>query len=267
MANSSIKKQSANPVDLRDMTDARVSLGRFGSGVPTRAAQAFLLDHARAREAVWSTVDHDALEAALIDLPVGIVHVESQAEDRSSYVRRPDLGRKLSASSLRRLSETAQGFDVVIVAADGLSSRAVDINAAPLVRSLVSRLLDRHLSVGPLVVANQARVALADPIGEALGATVSIILIGERPGLSAADSLGAYITHTPQTGTPDSSRNCVSNIRDGGLPVEDAAEAIVALIADMIATGTSGVALKAAVARLQHHGGIETAPFLHDHNR
>lgn len=254
MANSSVKTQTANPADLRAMTDARVSLGRFGSGMPTRAAQAFLLDHARAREAVWSTVDHDALEAALNDLPVDVVHVESQAEDRSTYVRRPDLGRKLSAASLQRLSEAAKGFDVVIVAADGLSSRAVDINAAPLVRSLVSRLLDRHLSIGPLVVANQARVALADPIGEALQAKIAIILIGERPGLSAADSLGAYITHGPQTGTPDSARNCVSNIRDGGLPIEDAAEAIVALISDMVSTGTSGVALKAAVARLQHRG-------------
>lgn len=251
MTGPSIRKSSIKPTDLAAMTDARVALGRCGSGMPTRAAQAFLLDHARAREAVWSMVDHRALEAALTDLPVDIIHVDSQAHDRGSYVRRPDLGRKLSASSSQRLAASAHGFDVVIVAADGLSSRAVDINAAPLVLKLVGRLQSRRLSVGPLVIASQARVALGDPIGETLGAKVAIVVIGERPGLSAADSLGAYVTHTPRIGTPDSLRNCVSNIRSGGLQIEDAAETLVTLVTDMIATGTSGVGLKAAVARLQ----------------
>lgn len=264
MTSPSIRKNSIKPTGLAAMTDARVALGRFGSGMPTRAAQAFLLDHARAREAVWSMVDHRALEEALTDLPVDIIHVDSQAQDRGSYVRRPDLGRKLSASSSQRLAASAHGFDVVIVAADGLSSRAVDINAAPLVLKLVGRLQSRQLSIGPLVIASQARVALGDPIGETLGAKVAIVLIGERPGLSAADSLGAYVTHAPRLGTPDSLRNCVSNIRNGGLQIEDAAEILVALVADMIATGTSGVGLKAAVARLQLEpverrlGGVDT---------
>ncbi|QRM57465.1 ethanolamine ammonia-lyase subunit EutC [Sinorhizobium sp. BG8] len=250
MADSLVKKRAASVADLKEMTDARVALGRFGAGTPTRAAQAFLLDHARAREAVWSTVDHARLRRGLEGLPIAVIDVESQAEDRSSYVRRPDLGRKLSPASTEKLLASANGFDVVVVIADGLSSSAVDINAAPLVRSLVERLMALGLSVGPVVIASQARVALADPVGEALDARVAIMLIGERPGLSAADSLGAYLTHTPRAGTPDSRRNCVSNIREGGLSVEAAAETIVGLVTDMMRAGISGVGLKEAVGRL-----------------
>jgi len=251
VTNKAIEQQSANLVDLRDMTDARVSLGRFGSGVPTRAMQIFLLDHARARDAVWSQVDHPALDAAFADLPIDRIQVDSQARDRASYVKRPDLGRILSVSSQQLLSNAKHGVDVVIVVADGLSSSAVDINAAPLVFALVERLSNLKLSIGPLVIARQARVAIGDPIGETLGATITIMLIGERPGLSAADSLGAYITHSPRTGMADSLRNCVSNIRDGGLPIEDAAETILGLIGQMLATGISGVGMRAAVARLK----------------
>lgn len=250
MNNRAIEKKRADLVDLREMTDARVALGRFGSGIPTRAMQTFLLDHARARDAVWSKVDYPALDEALADLPVGRIKVDSQASDRGSYVKRPDLGRMLSVSSQQSLAGVAHGFDVVIVVADGLSSSAVDINAAPLVSGLVERLSGRNLSIGPVVIARQARVAIGDPIGETLGAKITIVLIGERPGLSAADSLGAYITHSPRSGTADSLRNCVSNIRDGGLPIPDAAETIVGLIAQMLATGISGVGMKAAVARL-----------------
>jgi ethanolamine ammonia-lyase small subunit len=243
----------APPIDLKEMTDARVALGRFGAGLPTRATQSFLLDHARAREAVWSMVDRENLAQRLQELGLPSVLVESRAADRSTYVRRPDLGRQLSDASRARL-EKLRGdntpADITIVVADGLSSSAVETNAVVLIELLSARLGDRHLTLAPVVLVEQGRVALGDPIGEALRTKLTIMLIGERPGLSAADSLGAYITYTPKTGTPDSKRNCISNIRDGGLSGPVAAQAIVDLVMSSMKTGVSGVALKDAVAAL-----------------
>lgn len=240
-------------LDLRQMTDARVALGRHGAGLPTRAQLSFLLDHARAREAVWTSIDREGLEARLAASGHAVVHVESEAADRSIYVRRPDLGRTLSVASATRLRElNVDGkHDVAIVIADGLSSSAVDLNAAPLIEALLPEFAAFNLTVAPIVVASQARVALGDPVGEALAARLTIVLVGERPGLSAADSLGAYITYGPKTGNPDSGRNCISNIRDGGLPVREAAGIVSGLVRDMMRTGVSGVSLKAAVAKLQ----------------
>jgi len=220
-------------LDLRSMTAARVSLGRFGAGQPTKVQLAFLMDHARAREAVWSGMDRHGLSQRLKSMGLGAIEVTSLAEDRGTYVRRPDLGRQLSGPSV-----------------DGLSSNAVEINATPLIEALQTRLKELNLSLAPIVLAENARVALADPVGEALGAKVSIILIGERPGLSAADSLGAYVTYEPRSGTPDSRRNCISNIRDGGMSIASAADAITALVKAMMQTGISGVALRDAAALL-----------------
>ncbi|EHH02911.1 ethanolamine ammonia-lyase small subunit [Agrobacterium tumefaciens CCNWGS0286] len=237
---------------LKDMTDARVSLGRHGAGLPTRAQLAFLLDHARAREAVWTSIDRSSLADRLARLGLSVVNVESMARDRNIYVRRPDLGRQLSEESaaLLKHKRTIEGYDVAIIVADGLSSSAVDLNAVPLIEALVPRLASLNLSAASIVLANQARVAVGDPVGEALDAKLTIVLVGERPGLSAADSLGAYITYGPRSGNPDSSRNCVSNIRDGGLPIHEAAEIITALTRDMMSTRVSGVGLKAAIAGL-----------------
>ncbi|MBO4220904.1 ethanolamine ammonia-lyase subunit EutC [Bradyrhizobium neotropicale] len=245
-----LAKETAGSVDLRQMTEARVLLGRFGAGLPTRAAQSFLLDHARARQAVWSAVDWASLRANLADLSPGTIDVESQAGDRGTYIRRPDLGRKLSPESAERLAGIHSGCDVVIVVADGLSASAININAVPLVQAIVERLSSRQLSIAPLILASLARVALGDPVAEIIRARVSIVLIGERPGLSSADSLGAYMTCLPKAGTPDSRRNCISNIRNGGLSADNAADAVVSLVLDMLKSGTSGVALKDAVARL-----------------
>jgi ethanolamine ammonia-lyase small subunit len=245
-------KQRATPVKLAEMTDARVSLGRFGSGAPTKALLAFQLDHARAREAVWSTVDEGRLESEILALGLDVIRVESMAQDRSKYLRRPDLGRKLSAASAERLAaipEGSKGCDVVITVADGLSSSAVDINAVALITEIVVLLRERGLTLGPLTIARQARVALSDEIGEILGAQMTIALIGERPGLSAADSLGAYITYEPHVGTADSRRNCVSNMREGGLSMVQAANIIARLVFGMVNTGVSGVGLKEALAR------------------
>lgn len=241
-------------LDLKAMTDARVRLGRFGSGQPTRTQLGFLLDHARAREAVWTSAGWDGLKAQAETLGLASVDVESLAVERSLYLRRPDLGRRLSEASvetLRQMRAARPGPpDVVITVADGLSSSAVDINAGAMIAALAARLAESGLTLAPIVFASQARVALSDPVGEIFGAAVSIILIGERPGLSAADSLGAYLTFEPRPGTPDSRRNCISNIRDGGMPIAAAASAIAALAQTMIKAKTSGVALKDAAEKL-----------------
>lgn len=231
---------------LAALTQARVALGRAGAGQPTRAAQAFALDHARAREAVWSAMECDTLERALPD--VRTIRLHSAAADRAEYLRRPDLGRRLGPGAAAALAG-AGGADVAIVVADGLSATAVNLNAAPVVRALLARLAQTRLTAGPVILAEQARVALGDAAATALGARAVVVLIGERPGLSSADSLGAYVTWAPAPGTPDSRRNCVSNIRDGGLPPDAAAEQIAALLSDMRRTGQSGVALKDLVAR------------------
>lgn len=242
---SSLQGGDGGALDLRKLTAARVRLGRCGSALPTGAQLSFLLDHARAREAVWTPLDRDRLAVALAEVGCASLPVHSLAADRGSYLRRPDLGRRLDPADRDRLIAVAKAkhFDVAIVIGDGLSSSAVALNAAPLVEALLPRLGRMGLKVAPAVLAGEARVALGDPIAEALGARLSIMLIGERPGLSAADSLGVYVTYEPKPGTPDSGRNCVSNIRDGGLPIDRAAETVAALIARMIAAGASGVAL------------------------
>lgn len=241
--------KAARPVALRSLTEARVQLGRFGAGLPTRAAQAFLLDHARAREAVWSAADWDALASSLPDIAAEPVRVASRAQDRSTYLRRPDLGRRLSSGSAEALAGIGRDADIVLIVGDGLSARAVELNAPPLIGALVSRLKPRGLSLAPVILAAQARVALGDAVAEIVGAKISIMLIGERPGLSAAGSLGVYLTYAPKIGTPDSGRNCISNIRSGGLSIDAAADAVVALVQDMMRAGVSGIALK---DRLEH---------------
>ncbi|WP_285293845.1 ethanolamine ammonia-lyase subunit EutC [Aureimonas altamirensis] len=232
--------------ELRDRTEARISLGAAGSGIPTRAALRFNLDHARAREAVWTGMDAAALRTALGPAGDSAIEVHSAASDRAEYLRRPDLGRTLSADSRAALRAAAGkgGFDIALVVADGLSATAVALNAAPLARVLGDKATAAGWTVAPLVIAHQARVALGDWICAELDARSVVVLVGERPGLSAADSLGAYVTFDARPGTPDSARNCVSNIRSGGLPVDAAAAQIVGLIALMMAQKISGVKLK-----------------------
>jgi ethanolamine ammonia-lyase small subunit len=220
---------------LREMTAARVALGRSGSGWPTAASLSFSLDHARAREAVWSAMDQNALQAAFADWTVETV--SSAAADRATYIRRPDLGRILAPDT--DLSNFPKN-EIVIVVADGLSATAVNENAAHVVRAL-----QKHLShPAPVVLVENGRVAIGDEIGAATKARATNVLIGERPGLSAADSLGAYITWAPEAGLPDSRRNCISNIRTGGLAPEVAAENIAWLLQHMERMSISGVQLE-----------------------
>jgi len=228
---------------LSDTVEARIALGRSGAGLPTRAAQKFLLDHAHAREAVWSALDVDAITEELARQAIASQGVRSLAPDRATYLRRPDLGRRLNEADRESLSAFNGHGRLAIVVSDGLSATAVERNAIPLVLAIRSQLPQGTDTLFPVIVATQARVALSDEIGETLGADITLCLIGERPGLSAADSLGAYITYQPRCGLLDSSRNCISNIRNGGLSIPEAAAQILSLIAAMRSQKRSGVDL------------------------
>lgn len=229
---------------LARLTPARIGLGRSGASLPTREVLRFGLAHAQARDAVQIPFRAGEIAAALAALPAAIVQVESAASSRDLYLRRPDLGRQLSADSLTALAQHRGAFDLALVVADGLSSTAIHQNAVPFVAALLPLLQRRRLSLAPLVVASQARVALGDEIGEALGARAVVVLIGERPGLSSPDSLGAYLTFAPRRGLSDAARNCISNIRPGGLAHGHAAFKLAWLIGEALRRSLTGVALK-----------------------
>jgi ethanolamine ammonia-lyase small subunit len=221
---------------LRQATPARIGLGRAGQGLPTAAMLAFQLAHARARDAVVAALDVAAIGA---DLGQATVVVDSAAPDRECYLRNPDLGRRLDARSGLQRGD----YDLAIVIADGLSARAANLHAAPLARALLGRL--NGWSVAPIVLARQGRVAIGDPISEALGARAVVVLIGERPGLSTPQSLGAYLTWAPRPGRLDSERNCVSNIHEPhGMSVDQAADKIGWLLEEARRLRFTGVDLK-----------------------
>ncbi|GGD30127.1 ethanolamine ammonia-lyase subunit EutC [Croceicoccus pelagius] len=223
---------------LSDLTPARLRLGRAGAALPTGAALAFQLDHARARDAVNTALKPDGLADAL---GRDVIVVRSQAADRKEYLRRPDLGRRLREGDEAMLP--TDGCDLAIVIADGLSAAAVHGHAASLALAIIERLGDWR--IGPVVAAHQARVAIGDSIGEGMKADLVCVLIGERPGLSSPDSLGAYLTWQPRSGRKDSERNCVSNIRPPhGLSYDDAADTIVRLLKAAQVRQMTGVALK-----------------------
>ncbi len=225
----------------RRFTPARIGLGQTGASLPTGALLALRLAHARARDAV-----HDRLDAARLGAEV--VTVASAAEDRQAYLLRPDLGRRLAPAAAAALAARRGAFDLAPVIADGLSARAVQAHAVPVLTAVLAALSARGWSAAPLVAVQQGRVAIGDAVATALGATAALVLIGERPGLSAADSMGAYVTWRPGPATTDADRNCVSNIRPEGLSYADAARRIVFLLTEMRACGFSGVRLKADAA-------------------
>jgi ethanolamine ammonia-lyase small subunit len=210
---------------------ARISLGRVGNSLPTKELLAFQLAHARARDAVFNVLDCTSY------VQYCALNVHSSAPNRVIYLRRPDLGRRLSDPFLL----TRGDYDAVLILADGLSATAVHRHAGPVLDALLPLLEGWKLA--PIVVAQQARVAISDEIGELLGAKMSLILIGERPGLSSPDSLGAYLTWGPRVGRNDSERNCVSNIREEGLKPELAARRIAMLMEAARGQRVTGVRL------------------------
>jgi ethanolamine ammonia-lyase small subunit len=220
--------------DLRRFTDARVGLGRVGTAQPTAAHLDFQEAHARARDAVWSVLDLPTLETAIAR---PLLRVSSAAADRREYLLRPDRGRRLAEGSAL---PAAPGC-IALVVADGLCATGVQRHAPGVLDLLVPAL---PLPAAPIVVAQQARVAIGDDIGEAMGAAAVVVLIGERPGLSATDSLGLYITWAPRRGRTDAERNCISNVRPGGMSYADAAAKAAWLLRAALALGATGVALK-----------------------
>ena len=233
---------------LKPLTPARIGLARAGSSIATREMLAFDLDHARARDAVHLPFDPATIVSQLDARQIRSVCVQSAAADRTTFLQRPDLGRQLDAPSRQRLkpyrSSDKEGYDLAMVIADGLSARAVHRNAVALVDHFQTVSADHEWRWAPLVIASQARVALADEIGERLHARLAIILIGERPGLSAADSMGIYLTYAPRIGCTDAQRNCLSNIRQAGLRPEKAARQLHTLVVAAFKKGLSGVKLK-----------------------
>jgi ethanolamine ammonia-lyase small subunit len=241
------------PVDLREHTTARVGLTRTGSSLLTRDTLDFALAHAQARDAVHTSMSVPSLLEALRSRSLEVLTVKSAAPDRSTYLRRPDLGRTLSSASEAQLAAKAlmsgeSGNRLTIVLADGLSALALDRHAIALLDALLPLLPTWELT--PIVIAEQARVAIADPIGHAFHADLTLLLIGERPGLSSPDSLGAYLTWAPRPGRTDAERNCVSNIRTQGLGYSSAAERIAALANEARRLQLTGTALKDLEAAL-----------------
>jgi ethanolamine ammonia-lyase small subunit len=231
--------------EWRGATPARLALGRAGTGMPTDEVLRFGWAHALARDAIHASLDVAALDAALRD--DGWSHIESarsQAVDRATYLRRPDLGRQLAPGDAARLrARGGPPADVCIVIGDGLSSLAVERQVRPLLAAMRAQ-WPAALSLAPLVIATQARVALADEVAEAFGARLSVMLIGERPGLSSPDSLGIYLTHAPRRGRHDAERNCISNVRPEGLAHGAAAFKLVWLVREALRRGLTGVDLK-----------------------
>lgn len=235
---------------LKKFTRARIALGRVGSSLPTREVLDFGLAHAMARDAVHLALDVAALAANIQAQGFSTIQVHSLAPDRANYLLRPDWGRRLNDHSQQDLAnlcnlkkQNTAPIDFLIVVGDGLSSLAVSRHVPPLLAEIRLH-LPANWQIGPVVIASQARVAIADEIGQALNARMVAMLIGERPGLSSPDSLGIYLTYAPTLGLSDANRNCISNVRPEGLHYAAAAKKLLWLAKESMRLNVSGVALK-----------------------
>jgi ethanolamine ammonia-lyase small subunit len=230
--------------NLRRLTAARIGLKRAGPSLATAPLLEFQLAHARARDAVHEALDAARLAADMSGLGVPVLEVASAADDRQHYLMRPDLGRRLAASAEAVLAPHAGQHDVVFVIADGLSARAVQTHAAPVLAGVLPLLIAEGWRIAPLVIVRHGRVAVGDAVAAVLTAECVAVLIGERPGLTAPDSMGAYLTWQPRPDTTDAERNCISNIRPEGIGYADAAFKLAHLLGAMRTRRLSGVQLK-----------------------
>lgn len=253
-----------NPLlELRRLTPARIALGRTGTSMPTSAQLDFQYAHAQARDAVHLPFDHVGLSSQLAERGRASLLLHSAATDRNSYLQRPDLGRKLSDASAQALRDYALanpgGVDLAIVVADGLSALAVHRHTLPFLARMEDQIVNDGWSVSPVILVEQGRVAVADEIGELLGAKMVVILIGERPGLSSPDSLGLYFTYNPKVGLTDAYRNCISNVRLEGLSYGMAAHRLLYLMREACRRQLSGVNLKdeAQILTLESDAGAD----------
>jgi ethanolamine ammonia-lyase small subunit len=229
---------------LKEFTAARIAIGRVGTSIPLKQSLEFKLAHAHARDAVYSGLDIDGLTSSIKAFELPVLQLHSNAINRVKYLTRPDRGRKLNGESVEQLKDYTSATDVVFIIADGLSATAVNENAFKLLKYLIPMLKAAKLKLAPVCTVEQGRVAIGDDIAFGLNAKLSVVLIGERPGLSSADSMGAYLTYNPQPGMTDESRNCISNIRPHGLKPKQAADKIFYLITEAFKRKLSGVQLK-----------------------
>lgn len=230
--------------NLRRLTAARIGLKRAGASLATAPLLEFQLAHARARDAVHAPLDIARLAADLSGLALPVLAVESAASDKPSYLMRPDLGRRLAPNAEVKLAPHAGRYDIVFVVSDGLSAGAAQKHAGPVLAALLPGLRDQGLRITPLVIVRHGRVAIGDAVAAALGAECVAVLIGERPGLTAPDSLGAYLTWQPNAQTTDADRNCISNIRPDGIGYADAAFKLAHALRAIRTHRLSGVRLK-----------------------
>ncbi|MCU1778893.1 MULTISPECIES: ethanolamine ammonia-lyase subunit EutC [unclassified Pseudomonas] len=238
-----------NPwLELRRLTPARIALGRTGTSIPTSAQLDFQFAHAQARDAVHLPFDHEGLSSQLAERGRESLLLHSAAVDRHMYLQRPDLGRRLSDESAQSLRDYAAanpgGVDLAVVVADGLSALAVHKHTLPFLTRMEEQTHAEGWSLSPVILVEQGRVAVADEIGQLLGAKMVVILIGERPGLSSPDSLGLYFTYNPKVGLTDAYRNCISNVRLEGLSYGMAAHRLLYLMKEACRRQLSGVNLK-----------------------
>lgn len=229
---------------LRALTPARIALGRAGGSLPTQELLDFQRAHALARDAVQQPFNPQTLADEISQLGLPTIILASAAQNRKTYLTRPDLGRRLAEESRAQAASLAATADLAMIVSDGLSAPAAERQAVPLLEALLPLCRQEQWRLAPAAVVANARVAIEDEIGQLFGARAAVILLGERPGLSSPDSLGAYLVYGPQTGRTDAERNCVSNIRPEGLPPAAAAETIHYLVRESLRRGVSGIALK-----------------------
>lgn len=244
-----LTQKTENPwLDLRRLTPARIALGRTGTSIPTSAQLDFQAAHAQARDAVHLPFEHGAITESLAAKGRETLLLHSAAADRNAYLQRPDLGRKLDEASVQLLTDFTQAhpgsIDLAVVVADGLSSLAVHRHTLPFLERMEEQARAEGWTLSPVILVEQGRVAVADEIGQRLGAKMVVILIGERPGLSSPDSLGLYFTYAPKVGLTDASRNCISNVRLEGLSYGMAAHRLLYLMREACRRQLSGVNLK-----------------------
>ncbi|MCG5225613.1 ethanolamine ammonia-lyase subunit EutC [Acinetobacter pittii] len=233
---------------LKQFTDARIALGRAGCSIPTRALLEFQLSHAQAKDAVYQEMDVSYLSEQLAQQQLQSFHIQSNAPNKEIYLKRPDLGRQLSTPSknalMKEYTENPKPYEVCIVIGDGLSARAIEANAIPFITALSEHIQQENWNLTPIALATGSRVALGDEVAEIFKASMLVMLIGERPGLSSPDSMGIYYTWNAYSGCIDAKRNCISNVRSAGLSIPVAVQRLMALMKKSKQLGFSGVNLK-----------------------
>jgi len=239
---------------LQQYTTARVALGKTGTAQFTKDILSFRAAHAQAKDSIYQTFDSKIIADSLTQLNRKVWVLKSKANDKREFLLRPDLGRQLHEESMELISkvQVSLPFDLCISISDGLSVSAIDEHCIPLMTLLLKKMDEAGYSIAPICIIERGRVAISDMTGFLTRSRVSLILIGERPGLSASNSLGAYITYGPKAGNTDANRNCISNIHQGGLHYESAADEILSLVTLALQKQMSGTQLKTSVTIPSH---------------